>query len=228
VAPGITTPPLSQVVTAGSPVTFTVAATGTAPLAYQWRKGGINLAGQTASACTIAATVVSDAGSYDVVVSNAAGSATSAVALLTVNPAPVAPGITTPPLSQVVTAGSPVTFTVAATGTAPLAYQWLRNGSAINGAVASTYTLTASYADTGAAFSVSVSNLAGVVTSVPAILTVNIKTPDLNADGAINVLDLAYFFKSFAPGVPVSGFPADLNGDGFVDDLDLALLLAGM
>jgi hypothetical protein len=228
VAPGITTPPLSQVVVAGSPVTFTVAVTGTAPLAYQWRKGGVNLVGQAASSYTIAATVVGDAGSYDVIVSNIAGSAASSLATLTVNPAPVAPGITTPPLSQVVTAGSPVTFTVAATGTAPLAYQWMRNGSAINGATASTYIFTASYADTGAAYSVTVSNLAGVITSVPATLIVNLKSTDLNADGVVNVLDLAYFFKFYAPGVPVSSSPADLNGDGYVDDADLALLLAGM
>jgi hypothetical protein len=228
VAPGITTPPQSQVVTSGTPVTFTVAATGTAPLAYQWRKGGINLAGQTASSYAIAATVVGDAGSFDVVVSNTAGRATSAAALLTVNPAPVAPGITTQPQNQVVTAGSPVTFMVVASGTAPLVYQWLKNGSGVAGATTSTYASTASLADNAAVFSVTVSNAGGLATSAAAILTVNLKSSDLNADGVVSVLDLAFFFRSYAPGVPAPNSPADLNGDGYVDEADLALLLAGM
>ena len=56
---------------------------------------------------------------------------TSNAAILTVNPAPVAPSITTQPLSQTITAGQTATFSVTAAGTAPLSYQWQKNGAAI-------------------------------------------------------------------------------------------------
>jgi hypothetical protein len=94
--------------------------------------------------------------------------------LLTVNPAAVAPTITTQPANQTVTAGQAATFTVAATGTAPLSYQWRRNGTAITGATSSTYSTPAtSSSDNGAQFTVVVSNTAGSVTSSAATLTVN-------------------------------------------------------
>ena len=92
-APAITTHPASQTVTEGSPVTFTVAATGTGTLTYQWRKGGVNISGATSSSYTIAATVTGDAGSYDAVVTgNTAPPATSNAATLTVNAAGATPG----------------------------------------------------------------------------------------------------------------------------------------
>src|SRR5262249_16783478 len=77
------------------------------------------------------ATVTGDSGSlYQVVVSNVAGSVTSSAATLTVNPPPVGPTITTPPVSQTVTAPGTATFSVGASGTAPLSYQWQRKGRA--------------------------------------------------------------------------------------------------
>jgi phosphatidylinositol-3-phosphatase len=70
-------------------------------------------------------------------------------------------------------AGQPATFTVTASGTAPLSYQWTENASAISGATASTYTMAAtSAADNGGTFSVTVANAAGTVTSGNAVLTV--------------------------------------------------------
>ena len=126
-APTITTQPASRTVTAGQSATFTVAASGTAPLSYQWQKDGANLAGATSATLTLSSVTSANAGSYRAVVSNSAGSATSAAATLTVNPAVVAPAITTQPASQTVTAGANVTFTVAASGTAPLSYQWQKD-----------------------------------------------------------------------------------------------------
>src|SRR5205823_14822225 len=121
VAPAITTQPASQTVTAGQAATFTVVASGTAPLSYQWQKNGANIAGATSSSYTTSATTTSDSGStFVVVVSNSAGTATSNAATLTVNPAPVLPTITTQPSNQTVTAGQAATFTVVAGGTAPL------------------------------------------------------------------------------------------------------------
>jgi hypothetical protein len=70
----------------GVPLTFTVLGSGTPPLAYQWRKDGVNVAA-TSSIWTLPNPGVSDTGNYDVVVSNAGGSITSAVVALTVSPA---------------------------------------------------------------------------------------------------------------------------------------------
>ena len=76
-------------------------------------------------------------------------------------PGAIAPVITQQPSTQSVTAGQPATFTVAATGTAPLAYQWQRNGSAISGATSTSYTLPAAVVgDSGAVFRAVVSNVA--------------------------------------------------------------------
>jgi hypothetical protein len=86
----------------------------------------------------------------------------------------VAPTITSPPVNQTVTAGQTATFTAVAGGTAPLSYQWQKNGANIAGAVATSYTTpVTTTADTGSTFRVVVSNTAGMVTSVAATLTVN-------------------------------------------------------
>src|SRR4029077_15341328 len=140
--------------------TFTVVATGTAPLSYQWQKNGVNIAGATAASYTTPATTTADSGAtFQVVVSNTAGTVTSAAGTLTVNPAPVAPTITTQPGNQTVTAGQTATFTVVATGTAPLSYQWQKNGANITGATSTSYTTpVTTTADSGASFAVVVSN----------------------------------------------------------------------
>lgn len=78
------TSPQNATVVAGQSVTFTAAATGTAPLAYQWRHDDVDLPGQTAPTLTLAAVTSADVGVYQVVISNAAGTVSSAVATLTV------------------------------------------------------------------------------------------------------------------------------------------------
>ncbi|HEY4773089.1 MAG TPA: immunoglobulin domain-containing protein, partial [Steroidobacteraceae bacterium] len=90
------------------------------------------------------------------------------------NTTAVAPSITAQPQNTTVAVGQTASFSVTATGTAPLAYQWRRSGNAIAGATAASYTTAASSAaDSGAAFSVIVTNSAGTVTSGTAILTVS-------------------------------------------------------
>jgi hypothetical protein len=84
-APEITTQPSDRRVSVGQRAKFQVAATGTPPLSYQWRKNGTNIAGATSSAYTTPPTTSSDNGAlFSVVVSNAGGSVTSRDALLTV------------------------------------------------------------------------------------------------------------------------------------------------
>src|SRR5215472_14060552 len=175
VAPSITTQPANQTVTVGQTASFTVVATGTEQLSYQWQKNGTAISGATAASYTTPATTSSDNGAqFVVVVSNSAGSVTSNAATLTVTAGAVAPSITTQPANQTVSAGQMATFTVAATGTAPLSYQWQKNGTAISGATSASYTTPATTSsDNGAQFVVVVSNVAGSVTSNAATLTVN-------------------------------------------------------
>jgi hypothetical protein len=92
--------------------------------------------------------------------------------------APTAPMITTQPESQSVDPGQSATFSVVATGTAPLSYQWSLNGTAIGGATASSYaTGPTSIAESGGSYAVTVSNAAGSLTSGNALLTVANSTP---------------------------------------------------
>ena len=84
-APAITTQPTAQAASAGGTATFTVGASGSAPLGYQWRLNGTNLAGATASALSLNNVQAANAGSYDVIVSNDAGLAASAPATLAVD-----------------------------------------------------------------------------------------------------------------------------------------------
>src|SRR5438132_11317597 len=175
VAPTITTQPANQTVTAGQAASFTVVAGGTAPLSYQWQKNSVNIAGATAASYTTPVTTTADSGStFRVVVTNTAGTVTSAAGTLTVNAAAVAPTITTQPANQTVTAGQTASFTVVAGGTAPLNYQWQKNRVNIAGATAASYTTpVTTTADSGSSFRVVVSNSAGTVTSSAATLTVN-------------------------------------------------------
>src|SRR5207248_2638622 len=159
-APTITTQPASQTVSTGQTATIKVTSLRDALPIYQWQKNGTTIGGATAASYTTPATTAADNGNqFTVVVSNAAGSVTSNAAALTVNAALVAPTITTQPASQTVSTGQTATFTVTATGTAPLSYQWQKNGTAIGGATAASYTTPATTAsDNGDQFTVVVSN----------------------------------------------------------------------
>lgn len=171
IAPSIDTAPQSATVSAGSPAAFTVAASGSAPLAYQWKKDGAIIAGATSSTYSIGAVQAGDAGSYTVVVSNALGSATSAAGILNVNTVAVAPSITVPPQSSGVASGGSVTLSVTASGTAPLSYQWSSSSGAIAGATQSSYTINNASASDAGAYTVVVSNTLGSVTSNPATVS---------------------------------------------------------
>ncbi len=91
--PVIVTQPVASSVNAGATVAFSVVATGTAPLAYQWRRNGGVLAGQTNATLTLNQVQPANSGDYSVVVGNSAGSVTSALAALTVNTQPAFVGI---------------------------------------------------------------------------------------------------------------------------------------
>jgi PKD repeat protein len=120
----ITTQPSSQSATVGGNANFSVTASGITTPTYQWRKAGTAIVGNstaTTSTLTLSNVQASDAGSYDVVVTNASGSLTSNASTLTVASAAAAPVITNPSLAASGTAGTAFNFTVTASGS-PTSY----------------------------------------------------------------------------------------------------------
>jgi len=105
---------------------------------------------------------------------------------------PVAPYINTQPTNQTVAAGQTATFSVIAAGTAPLTYQWQKNGTDITGATSASYTtpVTAT-SDSGEMFRVNVSNSAGGVTSNAATLTVNASSSGGSTDVVTHHYDVS-------------------------------------
>jgi len=183
-APAILVPPQSQTVSPGSNVTFSVTASGAAPLTYQWWFNGGTLPGTTNSTYGIASVQFTNAGSYSVVVTNVMGSVTSSAAILTVSNFP--PVIQAAPQSQTLSAGATANFAVLAAGTAPLSYQWLENGTNIPGATSSTFSLGSVQTADAGNYSVVVTNVAGSATSSVAILTVLTVSPTVIAQWNFN------------------------------------------
>ena len=155
--------------TAGGAHVLFVAATGTPLPAYQWRRNGVNIPGAVGAAYLVLAGTVEASNTYDVVITNTAGSVTSAAATVRTN-VPVT--VASAPAARSVVAGQPASFSVTAAGTGPFTYQWLRNGLAIAGATASTYDIAAvSGADAGI-YSARVTGPIGSVISTGGTLSV--------------------------------------------------------
>ena len=161
--PAIVSSPSSLTVTQNTGASFSVTAAGAQPFSYQWQFNSAPITGATNTSYTLLSAQSTDAGSYSVIVTNIYGGATSDVASLTVL---VPPSITNPPLSQMVQTGNCVTLTIGADGTAPLSYQWNFNGVPQAGA-----TTTSFLACNAGSYSVLVSNIAGMLLSDPAVLT---------------------------------------------------------
>ena len=172
VPPAIATQPANETVIAGTTASFRVGADGTGPLSYQWFFNQTNLlAGATTAALTLPNAQPANVGGYSVVVANLAGPVTSGVATLNVL---LPPDIAQQPASLTTNQGATVAFNVAATGTAPLSYQWSFNGNAIPNATTSSLTLTGVQPANAGAYLVVVTNVAGAATGAPAVLAVNV------------------------------------------------------
>ncbi len=200
VAPAIAVPPAAISVAEGNTAGFSVTATGSGPLDYQWLRNDVAIGGATASSYTTPATTQADNGArYAVRVSNAAGSVTSSAATLTVTAAAaVAPSISVQPLDQSAQAGNAVSFSVVASGNPAPGYQWRRNGTAIAGATAASYTTPAlALGDSGATYSVLVSNSQGSVASREAVLTVTVSDTDAKVQ-LMRLLSLSFDFYEAA------------------------------
>ena len=183
-APAISTQPLSQTVPAGSSVTFTVAASGSATLAYQWNFGGTAISGATSTSYSISSVQSSNAGSYTCTITNADGTVTSAAATLTVAPA-VAIAFTQQPSPQTITSGSTVVFSVSV-GAASATYQWSLDGAplsdrtsgspTISGSAGPTLVIVGATAANAGTYTCTATNSTGAATSNPAPLTISSTT----------------------------------------------------
>jgi hypothetical protein len=171
-APRISAQPQGQSITAGDSVTFSVTAAGTPPLKYQWQKNQAPIPFATGASFSIANAQQSDSGKYRVLVSNAAGSVPSAEAILEVKPAILPPMIVSGPQSQSIEVGASATMSVVAEGTAPLKFQWQKNQANIPFATSATFTVANAQESDSGRYRVTVSNVAGSVSSSEATLEV--------------------------------------------------------
>jgi len=172
IAPRIVRQPASQVVAPGQPLTLSVDAFGLPAAMYQWYKGGSPISGATAATYAVASATEADAGNYHVVVTNDLGSVSSATAAVVINDggAPVAPTIIAQPVSQIASAGGPVTLSVSALSGD--SYQWYKNGVAIPGATSATYPIATLQASDAGNYYVVITNAQGSTTSATVTLTV--------------------------------------------------------
>jgi len=139
------TGPVAQTLCPGATATFSIAASGSGPLTYQWSKAGADLPGATNNTLLVPNVSSLDAGSYCVVVSGPCNRVTNC-ASLTVLTRVSAIG----PVDQTHCPGDPVAFSVAASGSGPLSYQWSRGGVDLPGATSDTLVLpSVAVADTG-------------------------------------------------------------------------------
>ena len=176
-APSIIVPPLNASVTAGYPATFTVAASGSGTLSYQWHLNGNPVTGATGTSYTTPATTMADNGdSVSVTVTSSFGTVSSNPVTLSVSQ-PAKAAITTQPASQTVVVGQSATFTVAATGSPQLNYQWFENGTQVASGPQNSYTTPVLTTPGTFSFYVVVSNPLNQVQSSAAVLTVNAATP---------------------------------------------------
>ena len=190
-APKIVVQPQNTKVKEGEPLTLSVTATGSAPLSYQWIFEGLKIEDATNSVYEVEAAKASDAGRYIVTVTNPYGSVTSSIATVRVTgitPVVEPPVITWQPADVTVDEGSSFALSVTASGTEPLAYQWFKDGTVIEGATTSVYEVTTAQTSDSGSYTVTVSNTAGKAESSTALVTVNKVVPPTPIDN----LELIY------------------------------------
>lgn len=166
--PRILQEPMDLVAAVGSNACFSVSAASETPIRFQWRRGLANLPGETSSGLCLRRVTPADSGAdFNVVLSNDAGSVTSRWARLTVL---LPPEIISSPTNQVIMVGGTASFSATASGSAPLAYQWYFDHSALAGETGSILKVVAARAEDVGRYWVRVTNSAGEATSRSASL----------------------------------------------------------
>lgn len=211
-APVITSPPpATKTVNAGANVSLSVTASGNPAPTYQWLKGTTPLPDQTEATLTLFGVQAGDAGTYYVTASNSQGSDTSDGTVLTVN---TPPQVDESPVSQTVTVGDTVIFSVRASGTPAPTFQWQKGIDPLPGETGDTLTLNDIQLGAAGSYSALVTNVVGTTASDPAVLTVKTKFEAWQA---------AHFTADELTQPTVSGPNAVLLGDGLSNFMKFAL-----
>jgi hypothetical protein len=222
----VATQPADTSVCAGGVLNLSVVAEGAT--GYQWTKGGVPLAdGLTGSGSVVSGAITAnlsisnvsapDAGSYACEVSAPCASTNSASATVTIADPVI---ITTQPVHQFKCLTGSVTFTVAATGSAPISYQWRKNGVPIGGETSPSLTINPVVTTSGGSYDCVVSNSCGNQTSDAATFTVCVG--DFNCSGLVSVQDIFDFLAAYFANDP----RADVNGSGVISVQDIFDFLA--
>jgi formylglycine-generating enzyme required for sulfatase activity/uncharacterized protein YbaP (TraB family) len=220
VAPSITSQPQSLIVTEGQVAQFSIVAAGSSPLNYQWQKDGQNIGGATSANFTIPSVQAANAGNYRVIVSNSAGSVSSAIVSLSTKVVLALPTIAVQPVSTVLQTGQRLMLTVQATGAGQLGYQWQKGGANIAGATAAQLTIQSVTSADAGEYRVLVNNSAGAIASAIAVVAV---LPS-NVAPAITVQPVAlsiiagqpFELKVTATGNPAPSYQWKRNGTDLV------------
>jgi hypothetical protein len=189
VNPTVTLQPVSKVVYAGQPVTFTAAALGNPPATVQWQVGRdgknfSNIAGATSTTLMLTPALADSGLHYRAVFTCAMGAsqvqASSKVTTLTVHAVPTRPTILVQPVGQTVAAGQTVTFTAMAIANTPLTVLWMvlpKGAKAfvpVPGATSPTLTFIAQPSDNGSKYRAMFINSAGTATTTMVTLTLEV------------------------------------------------------
>ena len=162
-APLLVKQPVPQDALAGGNVAFRVLPRGTSPFTFQWFRNNSPITGATNALLALANVQAANAGQYRCDVSNVAGAISSDTADLVVD-STQPPVISTQPVALGVPAGSRAQFVVAASGVAPLTFQWLKDGTDIPSANQPTFTIARTVASNAGSYQVRVTAGNGQVT----------------------------------------------------------------
>jgi hypothetical protein len=174
-APTITSQPNPlQQVSYGQYVNLSVGVSGSSPMFYQWYQNGLAIPGANYSLYSIQSAVSANAGTYTVTAVNAAGSASSADAVVTVSgPVPVSILEQPAPLTTTQATSTGFALYVFATGSGPMTYQWYKNNNPIAGAVSSDFSIPIVKMSDAGSYTVVITNPVGSAQSNAAVLVVN-------------------------------------------------------
>ena len=209
--PVITRPPVGADVCEGEAASLGVTADAQGTITYQWYFNSVPIPGANEANLTISTMTAQRDGTYWVVVSTACGSVTSREAVLVLKTATT---ITQqPPVTLDVTTGQPLTITVTANGSGTLQYQWFKDGTALAGEVAATYTKAAAVAGDAGKYWVNVTSECGTVTSDTT--TVNIQ-PVSSVDEDVRTGGVMISRVAPNPTAEQSTFTVSMLNDAFV------------
>lgn len=169
-APAITAHPTGLTVTTGSPATFKVTATGTAPITYQWRHDGTPISGKTQATLDLTNVQAADTGLYDVVVTNATTTLTSNPARLSTR---TVPDITGSLPHRLITAGTPLVLEATlASGAPDPSFVWKRGTTTVTGQTTKKLNITAAKLTDAGIYKATATNTAGSDTTTSATVCI--------------------------------------------------------